>query len=364
MSSETLTDSFGSVGPVVDMDFHLTESEADLREYLEEPIKEMVTREGIGNKGADHYNKNKFFLDGVGGDLGPEYAGSPEAIRRVMSELSLDRATLNQGLNLNMATVHNDRYAAALASAYNEWVSDRILDPDAGMYGTIAFAPHIPERAAEEVETWAGADQFVGAMLGPTGISEPLGHRRYFPVYEALEDAGFPLLLHNSVLAYQHEFPRQYEGTNTFFEIKATGHPMNHMVTMASLMAGGVPERFPDLDIVVMEAGLGYIPYFVKRMDYYYSIRREDLAALEKPPSEYVDDSFYFTTQPIEGTDDPGYVQQIVEWIGADNVMFSSDYPHTDFDNSDALYKTLRGAFDEETIGDIYGGTATEVLAY
>jgi predicted TIM-barrel fold metal-dependent hydrolase len=44
--------------------------------------------------------------------------------------------------------------------------------------------------------------------------------------------------------------------------------------------------------------------------------------------------------------------------------MFSSDYPHSDFDYSDALYSTLRDGFDSEDIEAIYGGNAKEVLDY
>jgi len=361
MSSQSVR-SFHDINQVVDLDFHLVESESDLVPYLESPFQEMITRSDAAD--PDSYNTSKFFLDGIGGDIGPEAAPTTADIKEVMADLGIDRVTLNPGLNLNLVTVHNDEYASALASAYNKWVTDTFLDPSEGLYGTMRFCPRFPERAAEEIRKWGDTEGIVGAMLGPPSFKDPIGHPRFDPIYEALADTGLPLLMHNSVLSLQHVFPAPFEAMNTFMEARAVGHPMGQMLQFTSLLVNGVPERFPDLDFVVMESGLGWIPFMMRRLDYYYSSRREDVATLTKPPSEYVDDSFYFTTQPIEGTDDPAYVQQVIEWIGAENVMFSSDYPHSDFDYSDALYNSLREGFDAEAIEDVYGATAMEVLDY
>jgi len=359
MSSKQL-ESFSEITEIVDLDFHLVESEEELVPYLESPFSEMLSRSGIAE--TSNYNQTKFLLDGVGGDIGPEVAPEPADIKAVMSDLDIDRVTLNPGLNLNLVTVHNDRYAVALASAYNEWVTESFFDPSEGMYGTIRICPRFPDRAVEEIERYADAEGVVGVMLGPTGFMNPLGHPRFDDIWAALEAAELPLLLHNSVLSLQHVMPGQFEGMNTFLEARAVGHPTGQMTNLANLLVAGVPERFPDLDFIVMESGLGWIPYMTRRLDYYYSSRRQDAPGLTKPPSEYIDDSFWFTTQPIEGADDPEYVQQIISWIGPENLMFSSDYPHSDFDYSDELYSTLRDGFDRDAIEAIYGGNAREVL--
>jgi len=361
MSSQTAK-SFSNINQIVDLDFHLVESESDLIPYLESPFEEMMTAPHVGE--ASNYNTTKFLLDGVDGDIGPEVAPTSEEIKAVMSDLGIDRVTLNPGLNLNLVTVRHDRYAAALASAYNEWMTETFLDPSEGLYGTMRFCPRFPERAASEIRKWGDAEGVVGAMLGPPSFTDPIAHPRFDPIYEALEETGLPLLLHNSVLSLQHVFPAVFESMNTFLEARAVGHPVGQMNALTSLLVGGVPERFPELDFVVMESGLGWIPFMTRRLDYYYSSRREDAPALKKPPSEYIDDSFYFTTQPIEGADDPAYVRQVIEWIGTENVLFSSDYPHSDFDYSDALYNALREGFDTDEIEAIYGGNAMEVLDY
>jgi predicted TIM-barrel fold metal-dependent hydrolase len=361
MSSQSVS-RFQDIGRVVDLDFHLVEEEAALVPYLEEPFEDMLTRPGVGE--PQNYNETKFLIDGIDGDMGPDVAVTPDDVKEVMAEMGIDRVTLNPGLNLNLVTVTNDRYALALASAYNEWVTENVFDASEGLYGTIRLCLRDPARAVAEIERWTDTDGVVGAMLGPPGFRSPLGDPRFDPVYDALEDAGLPLLLHNSVLSLQHVFPAQFDGFNTFMEARAFGHPSGQMMHFTRLLVNGVPERYPDLDFVMMESGLGWIPYMMRRLDYYYSSRREDAPHLTRPPSEYVDTNFSFTTQPIEGTDDPAYVQQVVEWIGPEILVFASDYPHSDFDFADALYRTLRDGFDRDDIEGIYGGNATEILNY
>ena len=50
-------------------------------------------------------------------------------------------------------------------------------------------------------------------------------------------------------------------------------------------------------------------------------------------PSEYIREHFWVTTQPMEETEDPDHLLEVMNWIGMDRIMFSSDYPHWDFDD-------------------------------
>ena len=123
---------------------------------------------------------------------------------------------------------------------------------------------------------------------------------------------------------------------------------MTHMRHITDMITRGVPGKCNELDFVVQEAGLGWIPYLMQRMDNEYAEKREDVPMLEQPPSEYINDQFYFTSQPIEGAKDPDYLNSIVRLLGPDNLMFSSDYPHLDFDHSDELLRGLRSQFTRE----------------
>lgn len=203
-------------------------------------------------------------------------------------------------------------------------------------------APQLPRKAASEIETYADEEEFVAVMIPSGGCTPALGNRKYHPIYEACEHAELPLTLHNVSDAMMYR-QNHVHGFNRAVTNHAVAHPIQHMIHMADIIYQGIPERYPDVDIVMQEAGLGWIPFMMRRLDSEYLNHREDAPMLEKMPSEYVDDQFYFSTQPIEGDGDLEYVWSMMELIGSDNIMFSSDYPHFDFDHTDDFVSTVQG---------------------
>lgn len=115
------------------------------------------------------------------------------------------------------------------------------------------------------------------------------------------------------------------------------------------MLTKGVPEKFLDLTFVIMEAGLGWIPFLIRRYEQHSLMLREDAPLLEKSLHGYVDDQFYFTSQPIEGAAESEYIAQVVQLFnGSDNLLFASDWPHMDFDTTKQLYRSLSAEFDDE----------------
>ena len=69
-------------------------------------------------------------------------------------------------------------------------------------------------------------------------------------------------------------------------------------------------------------------------MDAAYQVAGNDAPRLRKLPSEYFREHFWLSTQPIEEPDNPRHLVQSIEFARmTDRVMFSSDYPHWDFDS-------------------------------
>jgi hypothetical protein len=98
-------------------------------------------------------------------------------------------------------------------------------------------------------------------------------------------------------------------------------------IQFAGLIYGGVPERFPKLRIAFLECGVGWVPYWMERMDEEWEKRGKVEAPLcKKKPSEYVKSgNLFFALEPEEET-----VPYVIERIGADKILFASDYPHWD----------------------------------
>jgi uncharacterized protein len=82
------------------------------------------------------------------------------------------------------------------------------------------------------------------------------------------------------------------------------------------------------------EFGTTWLPFVMWRMDQEYRANREDVPWLTRPPSEYIRESVRLTTQPLEEPADPTDLHKVLGAIdAADLLLYSSDYPHHDFDN-------------------------------
>jgi predicted TIM-barrel fold metal-dependent hydrolase len=203
-----------------------------------------------------------------------------------------------------------------------------MLDRDERLHSTINIALETPELAVAEIERHADDPRFVQVLL-PTTAEHPLGNRKYWPVYAAAADAGLPLVVHTGGL-------EQKWGTGwpSFYLEEHVGYANAMAAVTMSLIAEGVFQRFEDLQVVCVEAGISWAGPLMWSMDAAWSAMRDDVPHLDRRPSEFFREHFWFSTQPIEEPDDPEQLVQALEFTGmTDRIMFASDYPHWDFDS-------------------------------
>ncbi|WP_340100460.1 amidohydrolase family protein [Salinibaculum salinum] len=355
---------------VVDCDSHVTDGSVMFDEIIEY-MENDVAREQIDDSLLP--NNNVFsttlasppfpdLLVADDGGLGIPQCTKPEHKYESMEEYGIDEAILDPTLCSALGTVNNDRYAVAIAQAYNSWLIDTFLDDNDGLQGTLTVAPQKPDKAAEEIDRHAHEDDIVGIQLLATGLPLPAGHEWYDPIYQAAEDHDLPVLMHSLSNSNHFEFPKQRAWAETFTEDHAIAHPFSHMWNMTTMMFRGVTERF-DIDIVMQEAGIAWVPYMKWRLDDHYLESSHELPHLEKLPSEYIDDDYYFTTQPLGHTaKHPEHMAYAVEMAGPDNILFSSDHPHPDFDLPGELFDRIYSHFDGQTVRNIMGETAVDLF--
>jgi predicted TIM-barrel fold metal-dependent hydrolase len=77
-------------------------------------------------------------------------------------------------------------------------------------------------------------------------------------------------------------------------------------------------------------------------MDKAWERMRAEVPHVKRPPSEYVRQHVWFTTQPIDEPDRPEHLVDIMKWVGWDRIMFSTDYPHWDFDDPAQVFAKLK----------------------
>lgn len=268
------------------------------------------------------------------------------------------------GLLLALPTVTNDQLAVALANGYNNWLLDTFLDEsDDALKGALQVAAQRPDIAAEEIDRRSDEKDIVGVQVLASGHVPPLSDTRYDPIYQAAQDNDLPVMFHSATPAISRGFPMQHRWHEIYVEDKVISHAFSHMWNLTKMLYQGLPVRFPDLDFVFQEAGIAWIPYMTWRLDDYYLQFTDQIPMLEKLPSEYVRDRFYFSTQPLGHTArNPDHMAYAVEMAGPDSLMFASDIPHGDFDTPDELFDRVRGHFDAETVTAMMGTTATELF--
>lgn len=350
---------------VVDADGHTLEGVDNVLPYVdneatrrtleraERPLADVFTYTHTGPIIGQAYGRGEKTL------VGDESEADQK--RRDIADFGIDYSITTPTLHLMIHTVNNDRHALALARAYHEWALDQVVEDSDEFKLCLVAAAQQPDRAAEEIDRLGGRDDVAAVYLSP-GYWKPLGNTYYDPIYEAAQDHDLPVLVHGLQMR-EGGFPVQANGAQTFAESHTLSLPFAIMWGMTSIMFEGVPERFPGLEFVFQEGGIAWVPWLRWRMDDHYLEYTNDVPYLERLPSEYIDDRFYFTTQPLGHTrDHPEYVPKVIEMAGPGNVMYSADLPHMDFDPPEELFDRIRGHFDDDVIRGIMGETAVEVF--
>lgn len=308
--------------------------------YVEPPHQGWLTNPRTGLKPErDPYMQGK---------IEPRTLSGPDQLEaELRGDFHVDHPIINPFAGLSK--YHDHALATALMRGYNRAMIDTFLDGYDQFRGMIEVAPQNPTEAAEEIDDLADEDQIVGVWLLSTGASPPLGDPKYDPIYEAAEDNGLPVAYHGAGPgAFHREFPIHDMGMQSLMEIHSLAHPWNQMQTLVSLTVNGAFVKFPDLEFVFLESGIGWFPYMMFRLNSEYGMRRMEAPLLEKLPEEYIRESCYVSTQPLGEPLRSTHMHHLIDIVGADSIMFASDYPHWDFDHPDALDRHLREMFDEE----------------
>ena len=219
-------------------------------------------------------------------------------------------------------------YAAELCRALNDCMAEEWLDAEPRLRGSLVVPYETPDLAVAEIRRHAGDPRFVQVLLA-TGGESGFGRRRYWPIYEAAVEAGLPIGAHTGGLE-QH----RGAGWPSFYleEHVWNGNMMGALIT--SFLTEGVFAHLPELQLVCVEGGIAWAPALFWALDDGWSLLRDDVPHLTRPPSELLRERLWFTTQPIEEPADPAELATVLRHLGMDDrIMFASDYPHWDFDS-------------------------------
>ncbi|HEY8596667.1 MAG TPA: amidohydrolase family protein [Devosiaceae bacterium] len=343
--------------PIIDVDVHPGLASADeIRPYMPRRMWELLGELGPGGRGGGEYPKA--VPEAHRQDAAPapgQVAGSDlEFMRRQYLDPLNIRYSLLSPLRYSGQTENNPDLAVAVCQAMNEWQRVRWTSQDQRLKASILVPIEQPEVAAQIIEGWADTPDFAQVLL-LTRTADPLGRRRYWPIYEAAERHGFPVAIH--VFGSPGHAPTP-AGWPSYYLEEMTSHSAACQGMIASFVAEGVFERFPTLKIVSLEGGFAWLPSLEWRMDRAFDRFRSEMRHLKMRPSEYLRRNLFVATQPIEEPERRRHLMEIIEWIGVERIMFSSDYPHWDFDDP---ARVLPGRIGSEARTKILSGNAMRV---
>ena len=231
-----------------------------------------------------------------------------------------------------LAALPNAGEALALATAFNEFFLNEYLTVDARYKLAMVVAAHDPAASAAEIRRIGQSPGVVAVYLPLLNIM--MGNRHYYPIYEAAEELGLPILIHPT--GTEGGFPSSVAfagGTPSTYIERHTNFPQIGISAINSLVFEGVFVRFPRLMLLAAEFGFSWLPHFLWRMDQNWHQFRKEVPWITEPPSRLVLDHVRITSQPIEEPERPEYLDQILQMIHAERtLLFSTDYPHWDND--------------------------------
>jgi predicted TIM-barrel fold metal-dependent hydrolase len=281
---------------------------------------------------------------GMRADSWPDAPGSvPGSDLELMQRQLLDEHEIDIGI-LNCLNAQDcfdpPGFAAELNRALNDALEEEWMDRDPRLRGAICVPHDHPDLAVAEIERRAGDERWV-QVLFPAAAAEPLGSRRYWPIYRAAAEAGLPVAFHTGGWD-----AHRGAGWPSYYLEEHTGYGVVMQMVLTSLVCDGALSAVPDLKVVLTEGGAAWLPSLRWRLDQAWAVARDEVPEVDRRPSEIIRDQVWLDTQPIEEPDDPQDFARIVE-LGEmeDRLLFATDYPHWDFDSpAQALPRSLSKA--------------------
>ncbi len=325
----------------IDCDIHNTVPSGALKTYL--PDRWWKYQEMIGLRSHHGHTRGypypKGSEDAARSDAWSPSGLPPGADLEFMREQHLDVLSIEYGvLNCLYGAGEqlNEEYGAALARAVNDWQIAEWLEKEPRLRASIVVPYENAELAAEEIDRLGDHPGFVQVLL-LIRTNEPLGKRKYWKIYEAAERHGLPIAIHFGGIS---ENPITSSGWPSYYIEDHTTMAQAFQSQVISLVCEGVFERFPNLRVVLMEGGFAWLPSLMWRLDKHWKRLRTEVPHLKRPPSEYIREHMWATTQPMEEPPDPKHLLQVIEQLESeDMLMFATDYPHWDYDDPDRAFQ-------------------------
>lgn len=344
---------------IVDVDIHNSIGEETLRRYLSPYWRDHF--DSIGRLGYTGCLMPRAMPRAARHDAWPPDGSYPGENLEFMQKQLLDEWGISYGILLPLTAAGdqiNLDFGLAMSQAVNDWQIQDWTEKEPRLRGSIMIPYEDGPLSAEEIHR-VGDHPHMVQVLFVTRTREPMGSRRYWPIYEAALEHDLPIAIHfgstggNAITG---------AGWPSFYIEDHAGMAQSFQSQITSMVSQGVFELFPELKVVIIEGGVSWMVPLMWRMDAVYKKLHHELPRVKEMPSTYVRKHFWISTQPIEEPlKDSEFPEMVSQLDMPDRLMFATDYPHWDFDSPDrAIPRTL----PENTRRQIMGENAMALYGF
>lgn len=324
-----------NISPIIDADGHIVEPKDLWEKYTESKYRDEAPRIVLDNKGKQrwmiagrlfHVPEGKGCGIPLGERLDERPKGSFDGKIRLqdMSRDGIDIAVLFPTAAGLVRGANHAKAEAAYVRAYNNWLSD-YCGADTSRLKGVALVPMLDmEEAVKEIERVAKIDHFAGIVIPGLTDDKHLDDPFFGPMWAAAQAADMTAAVHAAtglppIVPVTERF-------DNFFLTHMFSHPIAQMIAISTITAGGVFDRYQELKIVFLESGIGWVPWWIERLDEHYERLARLVPNAKCMPSIHLKGPrAYYSCDPDEASLPDAFAR-----LGDDRIVYASDYPHWD----------------------------------
>ena len=247
----------------------------------------------------------------------------------------------SRGLSVLTRPDTDSGLAAAIARAYNDWMYDFCsLDPNR-MFGAGMISVYDINDAVAETRRAVQELGFKAVFVRSNVVVGRNWHDPYFePLWNTLEELDIPIGFHEASGSMSKQAGEHFDN---FMLRRVYAQPFEQMMGLGSFIGGGVLERHPNLRAAFLEANCAWLPWLLWRIEEMHELELDAyMPELTESPIELFKKQCWVSIEPDEGP-----AKYAIDYIGNDQVVFSTDYPH-----GDSRYPNAVNAFLELDISN------------
>jgi predicted TIM-barrel fold metal-dependent hydrolase len=240
----------------------------------------------------------------------------------------------------------------ALCQAYNTWAHDFCSTAPERLVAAAIVPQQDVHQAVLETRRAVEELGFKGIVMRPNPIGRAIEDPAWEPFWSLLEELEVPLTFHEGTSLCIPQLGA--DRTENYIFQHMMSHPFEHMSAMLMMIGGGILDRHPKLRVAFIEAGCGWVPYWLERMEHHFESPYENVQ-LSLTPTELFQRQCWVSADAEEGA----VVNAFVQSLGAENVCWSTDFPHPDHTWGGLVSRfTERADLNEGVKAKIVGGNA------